>query len=108
VIGRSSQSGSPATGWFTLGTIGQMALTVSGHKCQHYSGSGHTSACTAYFDFGTAAEATRIYTDTFARFLPFILGIATCLIFRQLSPEQKLRLQQYGRPSLLAPVGLVL
>src|SRR5712664_4133000 len=42
VIGRSSQSGSPATGWFTLGTIGQMALTVSGHKCQHYSGSGHS------------------------------------------------------------------
>src|SRR5258705_10054957 len=42
VIGRSSQSGSPATGWFTLGTIGQMALTVSGHKCQHYSGSGQT------------------------------------------------------------------
>src|SRR5260370_19730709 len=40
VIGRSSQSGSPATGWVTLGTIGQMALTVSGHKCQHYSGSG--------------------------------------------------------------------
>src|SRR5258705_7080722 len=42
VIGRSSQSGSPATGWFTLGTIGQMALTVSGRKCQHYSGSGHS------------------------------------------------------------------
>src|ERR1700716_615407 len=41
VIGRSSQSGSPATGWFTLGTIGQMALTVSGHKCQHYSGPEH-------------------------------------------------------------------
>ena len=39
VIGRSSQSGSPATGWFALGTIGQMPLVVSGHKCQHYSGS---------------------------------------------------------------------
>src|ERR1700716_1042701 len=43
VIGRSSQSGPPATGWFTLGTIGQMALTFSGHKCQHYSDSGHSS-----------------------------------------------------------------
>src|SRR5215510_1276433 len=38
VIGRSSQSG-PLQGVVTLGTIGQMALTLSGHKCQHYSDS---------------------------------------------------------------------
>src|SRR5215813_1702406 len=38
VIGRSSQSG-PLQGVVTLGTIGQMALTVSDHKCQHYSDS---------------------------------------------------------------------
>src|SRR5215468_853515 len=40
VIGRSSQSG-PLQGVVTLGTIGQMALTVSRHKCQHYSDSVH-------------------------------------------------------------------
>src|SRR5215510_12896586 len=40
VIGRSSQSG-PLQGVVTLGTIGQMALTLSGHKCQHYSDSVH-------------------------------------------------------------------
>src|SRR5262249_47707487 len=38
VIGRSSQSG-PLQGVVTLGTIGQMALPLSGHKCQHYSDS---------------------------------------------------------------------
>src|SRR5215471_13414659 len=38
VIGRSSQSG-PLQGVVTLGTIGQMALTVARHKCQHYSDS---------------------------------------------------------------------
>src|SRR5262249_48244017 len=43
VIGRSSQSG-PLQGVVTLGTIGQMALTVSDHKCQHYSDSVHTRA----------------------------------------------------------------
>src|SRR4030095_12856139 len=42
VIGRSSHSG-PLQGVVTLGTIGQMALVVSCHHCQHYSGSGHTS-----------------------------------------------------------------
>src|SRR5215813_4924358 len=42
VIGRSSQSG-PLQGVVTLGTIGQMALTVSDHKCQHYSDSVHPS-----------------------------------------------------------------
>src|SRR5215475_10956488 len=36
VIGRSSQSGSPATGWFTLGTIGLMTIVLSSQKCQHY------------------------------------------------------------------------
>src|SRR5215813_677071 len=41
VIGRSSQSG-PLQGVVTLGTIGQMALTVSDHKCQHYSDSVHS------------------------------------------------------------------
>src|SRR5262249_52505485 len=43
VIGRSSQSG-PLQGVVTLGTIGQMALTLSGHKCQHYSDSVHPRA----------------------------------------------------------------
>src|SRR4029434_2627428 len=42
VIGRSSHSG-PLQGVVTLGTIGQMALVVSGHHCQHYSGSGQPS-----------------------------------------------------------------
>src|SRR4029453_6056623 len=41
VIGRSSHSG-PLQGVVTLGTIGQMALVVSGQHCQHYSGSGHS------------------------------------------------------------------
>src|SRR5215470_13628022 len=45
VIGRSSQSG-PLQGVVTLGTIGQMALTLSGHKCQHYSDSVQTSVPT--------------------------------------------------------------
>src|SRR5215813_194646 len=42
VIGQSSQSG-PLQGVVTLGTIGQMALTLSGHKCQHYSDSVQSS-----------------------------------------------------------------
>src|SRR5215470_6403881 len=42
VIGRSSPSG-PLQGVVTLGSIGQMALTLSGHKCQHYSDSVQTS-----------------------------------------------------------------
>src|SRR5262245_47624749 len=29
-------SGSPATGWFTLGTMGHMTLVVSGHMCQRF------------------------------------------------------------------------
>jgi peptidoglycan/LPS O-acetylase OafA/YrhL len=66
-----------------------------------------SSAYTAYLDFGTAADATRIYTDTLARFLPFILGISTCLSLRRLAPEHRLRLQRYGRPGLLAVIGLV-
>src|SRR5206468_13044354 len=43
VIGRSSQSGSPARGWFTLGTIGRVALFSSHLKCQHYYESGQSS-----------------------------------------------------------------
>src|SRR5207247_9351600 len=51
VIGRSSQSGSPARGWFTLGTIGRVALFSSHLKCQHYYESGHPS--------GTGIRAAR-------------------------------------------------
>src|SRR5215470_11433687 len=62
VIGRSSQSG-PLQGVVTLGTIGQMALTVSCHKCQHYSDSVHTSRVPIIMTPSADPTATGIVTS---------------------------------------------
>src|SRR4029450_8082599 len=62
VIGRSSHSG-PLQGVVTLGTIGQMALVVSAHHCQHYSGSGQARPRVASAATWTKYEISEIWPE---------------------------------------------
>src|SRR4029453_5098830 len=85
-IGRSSHSG-PLQGVVTLGTIGQMALVVSGHHCQHYSGSGHSRGTVWTGSRDDLTPARRLRT-TFPGRLPAPLTLSVVRLLN-LQPRQR-------------------